>query len=170
MREADDVAVNIGHRVIDGIAHPGLGGKVDNALGFVRSKNGFNSLAVGQIDAQVGVVGVIGMPGQTCFFDGGVVIVVVVVDTYDGVATLKESCDGDQNRYEMIRDLIGLENNMRHVSRRTGMMEEIDDIMKKHLFGSREEAKNFYLELNLGGFKGAQGGEADAGEPKPVIE
>jgi hypothetical protein len=42
--------------------------------------------------------------------------------------------------------------------------------MKKHLFGSREEAKNFYLELNLGGFKGDQGGEADAGEPNPVIE
>ena len=54
--------------------------------------------------------------------------------------------------------------------RRGVMMEEIDDIMKKHLFGSREEAKNFYLELNLGGFKGGQGGDADAGEPKPVIE
>jgi len=66
---------------------------------------------------------------------------------------LRDSCDGDQNRYEMIRDLIGAENNVRHSARRTGLMEEIDDIMKKHLFGSRDEAKQFYLQLGLGGFK-----------------
>ena len=63
----------------------------------------------------------------------------------------------------MIRDLIGLENNMRHFSRRTGMMEEIDDIMKKHLFGSRDEAKQFYLQLGLGGFKVE---ETEGEEPK----
>jgi hypothetical protein len=68
-------------------------------------------------------------------------------------AALKEACEGDQNRYEMIRDLIGAENNVRHSARRTGLMDEIDDIMKKHLFGSREEAKDFYLNLGLGGFK-----------------
>ena len=50
------------------------------------------------------------------------------------------------------------------------MMEEIDDIMKKHLFGSREEAKNFYLELNLGGFKGNKGEDEGTVDQKPVIE
>jgi DNA sulfur modification protein DndC len=76
---------------------------------------------------------------------------------------LKASCEGDHNRYEMIRDLIGAENNVRHSARRTGLMEEIDDIMKKHLFGSRDEAKQFYLQLGLGGFKVE---EAEGEEPK----
>lgn len=66
---------------------------------------------------------------------------------------LKDACDGDLSRYEMIRDLIGAENNVRHSARRAGLMEEIDSIMKKHLFGSREEAKDFYLQLGLGGFR-----------------
>jgi DNA sulfur modification protein DndC len=74
-------------------------------------------------------------------------------------AALKEACEGDQNRYEMIRDLIGAENNVRHSARRTGLMDEIDVIMKKHLFGSREEAKGFYLNLGLGGFKVEEGEE-----------
>jgi DNA sulfur modification protein DndC len=74
-------------------------------------------------------------------------------------AALKEACEGDQNRYEMIRDLIGAENNVRHSARRTGLMDEIDVIMKKHLFGSREEAKDFYLNLGLGGFKVEEGEE-----------
>jgi DNA sulfur modification protein DndC len=78
-------------------------------------------------------------------------------------AALKEACEGDQNRYEMIRDLIGAENNVRHSARRTGLMDEIDDIMKKHLFGSRDEAKQFYLQLGLGGFKVE---EAEGDDPK----
>lgn len=71
----------------------------------------------------------------------------------DDFNTLRESCDGDKNRYELIRDLIGAENNVRHSARRTGLMEEFDDIIKRHLFGSREEAKDFYLSHELGGFR-----------------
>jgi hypothetical protein len=38
--------------------------------------------------------------------------------------------------------------------------------MKKHLFGSREEAKDFYLNLGLGGFKVGEGEEPkSSGEP-----
>jgi len=91
VRKANDVAVDVGQRVVDGIAHPSLGGKVDHALGLVRGKDGFDRLAVSQIDAQVGVVGVIGMPGQTRFFDSGVIIAVVVVNANNRVAAFKQT-------------------------------------------------------------------------------
>jgi DNA sulfur modification protein DndC len=84
-------------------------------------------------------------------------------------AALKESCNGDLNRYEMIRDLIGVENNVRHSARRTGLMEEIDDVMKKHLFGSREEAKQFYLQIGLGGFKVEESEGGDSQSPEQPI-
>ena len=91
VRKADDVAVDVGQRVVDGVAHPGLSGEVDHALGLVRGKSCFDRLAVGQIDAQVGVVGVIGMPGQARFFDGRVVIGVVVVNANNRVAAFEQT-------------------------------------------------------------------------------
>ena len=93
VRETYNVTVDVGQRVFYGIAHPGLSGEVNHALGFVCGKGGFNRLTVGQVDAQVGVVGVISMPGQTRFFDGGVIIIVVVVNANNRVAAFKQTQD-----------------------------------------------------------------------------
>jgi len=89
--KTDDVAVDVGQRVFYGIAHPGLGGKVNHTLGLVRGKSGFDRLTVGKVDAQVGVVGVISMPGQTRFFDGRVIIVVVVVNADNLIAAFEQT-------------------------------------------------------------------------------
>ena len=87
--KADDVTVDVGHRVVDGVAHPGLGGEVDHALRLVRGEGCFYGAAVSQVDAQVCVIKVIGIPCQSRFFDCGVVIIVVVVNANNRVAALK---------------------------------------------------------------------------------
>lgn len=55
MGKADDVAVDIGERVIDGVAHTSLGGEIHNALRPVRGESFFRGPAIGNIDTQVGV-------------------------------------------------------------------------------------------------------------------
>ena len=44
--EADDVAVYVGERVLNGVTHSGLGSEVDHALGLVGGKALFNRLTV----------------------------------------------------------------------------------------------------------------------------
>ena len=89
VRKADDVAVDIGKRVFNGVTHAGLGGEVDDSLRLVGGKALFHGFAVTDVDAQVGIVGVTCMACQSCLFNGRVVVVVVVVDTDDGVTTLQ---------------------------------------------------------------------------------
>jgi hypothetical protein len=59
MCKANDVAINVCQRVVNGIAHTGLGFEIDHALRLARFKGVLNALAVGQVDAQMGVVGVL---------------------------------------------------------------------------------------------------------------
>jgi len=89
--KADDVTIDVGQRILDGVAHSSLGGEVDYALGLVRGKGFFYGATVSQVDAQVCVVDVIGMPGQSRFFDCGVVIIVVIVNANNRVAALKQT-------------------------------------------------------------------------------
>ena len=94
--KTDDVAVDVGQRIGDRVAHPGLGGQVDDALRPVGGKGGFDVLAVTEVNAQVCVVGVPGMVGvasQPRLLDGGVVVIVVVVDADDVVAPLQQTQD-----------------------------------------------------------------------------
>lgn len=91
MGEADDVAVDVGQRVFNGVAYPCLGGEVHHALRLVLCETVLHGLPVGQVDAQVGVVGVVGVTRQLRFLDGRIVIVVVVVDADDGVATVQKA-------------------------------------------------------------------------------
>ena len=91
MHKTNDVAVDISHRVFYGIADPGLGGEVNDPLWFVVGKGRLDRLLVGKIDAQVGVVRVIGMTSQTSFFNGGVIIIVMVVNANDLVAAFKQA-------------------------------------------------------------------------------
>ncbi len=62
MGEPDDVAVNIGERTLDGVSYAGLSGKVHHPLRAMRGKTCLYRLAVGQIDAQVSVVGIMQVP------------------------------------------------------------------------------------------------------------
>ncbi len=59
MGETDDVAVNIGERALEGVSCAGLGGKVHHPVRVMRGKTCLYPLAVGEIDAQVGVIGII---------------------------------------------------------------------------------------------------------------
>jgi hypothetical protein len=56
--EADEVGVDVGHRVLDGVAHPGLGRQVDHPLRLVGGEGGGDRRAVVQVDAQIRVAGV----------------------------------------------------------------------------------------------------------------
>ena len=91
MGETDDVAVDVGERVFDGIAHAGLGGKIHHALRLVGGETRFHGLAVGNINTQVSVVRMVGVTGQTGFLDGRVVVVVVVVDADDAIAAIQQA-------------------------------------------------------------------------------
>ena len=44
MGEPDDVAIDVGERILDGIAHASLCGKVDDALWFMAAKALLNAL------------------------------------------------------------------------------------------------------------------------------
>ena len=49
LQESDDIAVHVGMRVFDGIAHAGLRAQVHHALKFPAVKNGLHRLAIRQI-------------------------------------------------------------------------------------------------------------------------
>lgn len=78
--KADDIAVDVGERVLDGVAHACLGSEVNHSLRLMGGEAVFHRLAVGKVDAQVGVVRVLGMSRQSRFLDRRVVIVVVIID------------------------------------------------------------------------------------------
>lgn len=50
MGEFNDVTIDIGKRVFDGVAHGGLGGEVDYALELVSGKTLLHALAVTQVN------------------------------------------------------------------------------------------------------------------------
>ena len=99
MCEANDVAINVCQRAVYGISHTGLRGKVHHALWLVRFKGVLNGLAVGQVNAQVRVAGVLGVTRKSSLFKGRVVIVVVVVYSNDCVAaSQKPEHEGRSNK------------------------------------------------------------------------
>jgi len=80
--------------------------------------------------------------------------------------SIKDLCGADRTRYELIRDLIGATNNVRHSARRTGLQDEFDDILKRHLFSSRAEARDFHLKLGITGNRvDEDGGEYNTQQP-----
>lgn len=86
----DYVTVDVGERVLYGVAHTGLSREVDDTLRPMGIKDRFNGAAIGEIDAQVGVFMVLSVAGQPRFLYSRIVIVVVVIDAYDRIATLKQ--------------------------------------------------------------------------------
>jgi len=82
--------------------------QVDHASG------GFHRLAVGKVNAQVGVIGVSGVTREPRFLDRRIIVVVMVVDADDGVAAFEQpQCEGgtdeaggagDEDFHRSIRD------------------------------------------------------------------
>ena len=93
VRKTDDVTVDVGQRIFYGISYTSLGSEINHALGLVRGKSELDRLTVGQVDTQVNVVWMIGMAGQTRFFDSRIIIIVVVVNADNFIATFKQTKD-----------------------------------------------------------------------------
>ena len=85
--KANNVAINVGQRVVNGIANTSLSCQIDHPLRLVSFKGVLNGLTVDQVDAQMGVVRVLGVTRKTSLFKCRIVIVVVVIDANDCVAT-----------------------------------------------------------------------------------
>ena len=49
--EADDVRLHVGERVLEGVAHAGLGGEVDHPLEAVAAKAASTAVPVGEVGA-----------------------------------------------------------------------------------------------------------------------
>ena len=89
--EAGEVGVHVGHGVLDGVAHPGLGGQIDHPLGLVRPEGGGDALPVLDVQAQVGEAGMRQGAGQAGLLEAHVVIVVEVVDADDLVTPFEQA-------------------------------------------------------------------------------
>jgi len=89
--EADQVGVDIGGRVLQRVAHPGLGGQVDHALRLVLAEHPLHRLAVADVHALLGEALVILDPRQPRLLQRHVVVVVQVVDADDLVAAFQQT-------------------------------------------------------------------------------
>jgi hypothetical protein len=67
--------------------HAGLGGHVRYALGLKFLERPIYGVGVGKIGAQMGVAGMRGEAGQARFLQRRVVVIVVIVDAVDLVAS-----------------------------------------------------------------------------------
>ncbi len=89
--EADQVALHVGARILDGIAHAGLGRQMHHALRPEAGKRGIHRGAVGELGALMRVSGMRRELRQPGFLQGGVVVVVVVVEAVDDVTAGQQS-------------------------------------------------------------------------------
>lgn len=83
VEEADEVTLEVGARVLDGVAHARLGGEVHHDVEAVLSEQALDEGGIAQVAAHESetAVGVdLGQHAQTCVLDGGVVIAVEVVE------------------------------------------------------------------------------------------
>ncbi len=60
MRETDDVAIDVSHRILQGITHACLRCQIDHALWFVCLERIRNRFSIRQIDTQMRVIRVVG--------------------------------------------------------------------------------------------------------------
>lgn len=89
--KADDIAVDIGVRVLQGIANAGLGSQVDDLVEFLGGEQCFHSDPVTDIEFDEAEVGMAGQPGQPAFLEADVVIVIHVVEADDLVAPRQQA-------------------------------------------------------------------------------
>lgn len=93
VKEADEVALQVGARVLDGVADSRLGGEVHHNVEAVLSEKTLDEGGVAQVAAHEGeaAVGVgLGQHAQACVLDTGVVVAVEVIEADDCVIGLLE--------------------------------------------------------------------------------
>jgi hypothetical protein len=89
--EAHQVAVDVGVRVLQGVAHASLGCEVDNALERRFCEQARKAVAVGYIQFDEAEMRMRAQARQPVFFQGGIVIVIEIVDSNYFVATRKQA-------------------------------------------------------------------------------
>lgn len=93
VEEADEVALEVGTRILDGVAHARLGGEVHHDVEAVLGEQALDEGGIAQVAAHEGeaAVGVgLGQHAQARVLDAGVVIAVKVVEADDCVIGLLE--------------------------------------------------------------------------------
>ena len=88
VEEADEVALEVGARVLDGVAYTRLRGEVHHDVEAVLGEQALDEGGVAQVAANEGeaAVGVyLGQHAQARVLDAGVVVAVEVVEADDGV-------------------------------------------------------------------------------------
>lgn len=93
IEESDEVALQVGARILDGVAHARLGGEVHHDVEAVLGEQALDEGGVAQVAAHEGeaAVGVdLGQHAQARVLDAGVVIAVKVVEADDCVIGLLE--------------------------------------------------------------------------------
>lgn len=93
VEEADEVALEVGTRVLDGVADARLGGEVHHDVEAVLSEQSLDEGGVAQVAAHEGEAAVrigLGQHAQARVLDAGVIVAVEVVETDDHVIGLLE--------------------------------------------------------------------------------
>lgn len=93
VEEADEIALEIGARVLDGVADARLGGEVNHDVETVLSEKTLDEGGVAQVAAHEGEAALcvgLGQHAQARVLDAGVVVAVEVVETDDNVIGLLE--------------------------------------------------------------------------------
>ena len=93
VEETDEVALEVGTRILDGVAHARLGGEVHHDVEAVLGEQALDEGGIAQVAAHEGeaAVGVgLGQHAQARVLDAGVVIAVEVVEADDNVIGLLE--------------------------------------------------------------------------------
>ena len=91
VQKTGDVGRHVDMRILRGVAHTRLRGKVDHAPWLVRGKRRLDRRAIGQIRRYMGVVRVIHEARQPRLLQVHVVVVAEVVDADDFITALKQS-------------------------------------------------------------------------------
>lgn len=93
VEEADEVALEVGARVFDGVADARLGGEVHNDVEAVLREQALDEGGVAQVAAHEGeaALGIgLGQHAQAGILDAGIVVAVEVVESDDRVIGLLE--------------------------------------------------------------------------------
>ena len=93
VEEADQVALEVGARVLDGVAHARLGGEVHHDVEAVLGEQALDEGGVAEVAAheRKAAVGIgLGQHAQARVLDAGVVVAVEVVEADDHIVSLLE--------------------------------------------------------------------------------
>lgn len=93
VEEADEVALEVGARVLDGVADTGLGREVHHDVETVLREQALDKGGVAEVAANEGEAALcvgLGQHAQARVLDAGVVVAVEVVETDDNVIGLLE--------------------------------------------------------------------------------